>query len=183
MVNLWNTITLTLKFCTFGSVSSAFVPLTHNSHSASAFISLPPHLVYKNAFELDGGISKPLGVHKGDGDGLGAEGTLVKKLATFSLAISIVLGSGMSAAVADTAASSVAKYDGFADYAKENQMEKSDVACFANKCGDQTKALFANPRGIKGVSWYVNFFQLCEQTLEIRSSKCLLILFSFSVVV
>jgi len=152
MVNLWNTITLTLKFCTFGSVSSAFVPLTHNSHSPSAFISLPPHLVYKNAFELDGGISKPLGVHKGDGDGLGAEGTFVKKLATFSLAISIVLGSGMSAAVADTAASSVAKYDGFADYAKENQMEKSDVACFANKCGDQTKALFANPRGIKGVS-------------------------------
>ena len=31
-------------------------------------------------------------------------------------------------------------------------MEKSDVGCFMNKCGDQTKALFANPRGIKGVS-------------------------------
>jgi hypothetical protein len=45
-----------------------------------------------------------------------------------------------------------AKYDGFADYAKENQMEKSDVGCFMNKCGDQTKALFANPRGIKGVT-------------------------------
>jgi len=31
-------------------------------------------------------------------------------------------------------------------------MEKSDVSCFINKCGDQTKALFANPRGIKGVT-------------------------------
>eukprot|EP00957_Ditylum_brightwellii_P056035 4246605-Ditylum_brightwellii.AAC.1 len=31
-------------------------------------------------------------------------------------------------------------------------MEKSDVGCFMNKCGDQTKALFSNPRGIKGVS-------------------------------
>ena len=31
-------------------------------------------------------------------------------------------------------------------------MEKSDVKCFATKCGDQTKALFSNPRGIKGVS-------------------------------
>lgn len=43
-------------------------------------------------------------------------------------------------------------YDGFADYAKENQMEQSDVGCFVKKCGDQTKALFSNPRGIKGVS-------------------------------
>ena len=44
------------------------------------------------------------------------------------------------------------QYDGFAEYAKENQMEKSDVSCFINKCGDQTKNLFSNPRGIKGVS-------------------------------
>ena len=43
-------------------------------------------------------------------------------------------------------------YDGFAEYAKENQMEQSDVKCFVEKCGDQTKALFSNPRGIKGVS-------------------------------
>ena len=40
-------------------------------------------------------------------------------------------------------------YDGFAEYAKENQMEKSDVGCFVAKCGDQTKNLFSNPRGIK----------------------------------
>jgi hypothetical protein len=44
------------------------------------------------------------------------------------------------------------EYDGFASYAKENKMEQSDVSCFINKCGDQTKALFSNPRGIKGVS-------------------------------
>lgn len=43
------------------------------------------------------------------------------------------------------------KYDGFADYAKENQMEQSDVSCFINKCGDETKELFRNPRGIKGI--------------------------------
>lgn len=43
-------------------------------------------------------------------------------------------------------------YDGFASYAKENKMEQSDVKCFIQKCGVQTKALFANPRGIKGVA-------------------------------
>jgi hypothetical protein len=53
---------------------------------------------------------------------------------------------------AETLASSVRQYDGFAEYAKENQMEKSDVGCFINKCGDETKMLFSNPRGIKGVS-------------------------------
>lgn len=60
------------------------------------------------------------------------------------------------AAAASSSTVSVAEkkqqYDGFADYAKENQMEKSDVACFAQQCGEQTKALFSNPRGIKGVS-------------------------------
>lgn len=49
-------------------------------------------------------------------------------------------------------AESAGKYDGFAEYAKENRMEQSDVACFVQQCGDQTKALFSNPRGIKGVS-------------------------------
>jgi hypothetical protein len=45
-----------------------------------------------------------------------------------------------------------AKYDGFANYAKDNQMEQSDVSCFVKQCGDQTVALFSNPRGIKGVT-------------------------------
>jgi VDE lipocalin domain len=49
-------------------------------------------------------------------------------------------------------AADATKYDGFAEYAKENKMEQSDVSCFINKCGAETKALFSNPRGIKGVS-------------------------------
>mmetsp|Transcript_5152 Transcript_5152/g.7834 ORF Transcript_5152/g.7834 Transcript_5152/m.7834 type:complete len:407 (-) Transcript_5152:62-1282(-) len=75
-----------------------------------------------------------------------------------SIALGVVLSSStlfggvMPPAFADTPASATAKYDGFAEYAKENKMEQSDVGCFINKCGDQTKALFSNPRGIKGVS-------------------------------
>jgi hypothetical protein len=49
-------------------------------------------------------------------------------------------------------ASADTNYDGFAEYAKENKMQQSDVGCFVNKCGDQTKNLFRNPRGIKGVA-------------------------------
>lgn len=71
--------------------------------------------------------------------------------ASLALSASVLLGGGVGASFASTA-SETAKYDGFADYAKENQMEKSDVGCFMKQCGDQTKALFANPRGIKGVS-------------------------------
>lgn len=35
---------------------------------------------------------------------------------------------------------------------KKIKWKKSDVGCFINQCGDQTKNLFSNPRGIKGVS-------------------------------
>jgi hypothetical protein len=75
-------------------------------------------------------------------------------LTTFGLGLTLASSSmlGGTAAFADTAASATAKYDGFAEYAKDNQMEQSDVGCFVNKCGDQTKELFSNPRGIKGVS-------------------------------
>lgn len=76
----------------------------------------------------------------------------MKKCAAFSLSAALILGSSVNFAGAETAASVATKYDGFAEYAKENQMEKSDVGCFINKCGDQTKNLFSNPRGIKGVS-------------------------------
>ena len=68
-----------------------------------------------------------------------------------ALSFSVFLGSP-SASVADTTASATKNYDGFAEYAKENKMEQSDVGCFINKCGIQTKNLFSNPRGIKGVS-------------------------------
>lgn len=55
-------------------------------------------------------------------------------------------------ASASTSTNAAKTYDGFASYAKENKMEQSDVKCFIQKCGVQTKALFANPRGIKGVA-------------------------------
>jgi hypothetical protein len=42
-------------------------------------------------------------------------------------------------------------YDGFADYAQENKMQQSDVACFINQCGEQTKALGKDLRSIQGV--------------------------------
>ena len=58
-----------------------------------------------------------------------------------------LLGGPMSSCLA-----AETKYDGFAEYAKENKMEQSDVGCFVTKCGAQTKNLFSNPRGIKGVS-------------------------------
>eukprot|EP01082_Thalassiosira_pseudonana_P012955 g12679.t1 g12679 contig6:2402781-2404185(-) len=71
---------------------------------------------------------------------------------TAAVTTSLFLSSLPSAAFASTPASTTQKYDGFAEYAKENKMEQSDVGCFINKCGDQTKQLFSNPRGIKGVS-------------------------------
>ena len=70
---------------------------------------------------------------------------------SFAATASITTATTVTAA-ATTAETSQQQYDGFAEYAKENQMEKSDVSCFINKCGDQTKNLFSNPRGIKGVS-------------------------------
>jgi hypothetical protein len=65
---------------------------------------------------------------------------------------SMIISMGIFSLPGMSIADESATYDGFAEYAKENQMEKSDVGCFMSKCGDQTKALFSNPRGIKGVS-------------------------------
>jgi hypothetical protein len=80
---------------------------------------------------------------------------LPKQVATLCLGLTLaagsVLGLGLSP-VSAAVAGDMQKYDGFAEYAQENKMEKSDVACFAQQCGAQTKALFSNPRGIKGVS-------------------------------
>jgi hypothetical protein len=82
---------------------------------------------------------------------------LPKQVATLclglTLAASSILGLGLApASAAAGVAGDMQKYDGFAEYAQENKMEQSDVACFAQQCGAQTKALFSNPRGIKGVS-------------------------------
>lgn len=73
-----------------------------------------------------------------------------KAISIASLSLAVLLSSS-TVAFAETATATT-EYDGFAEYAKDNQMEKSDVGCFINKCGDQTKNLFSNPRGIKGVS-------------------------------
>jgi hypothetical protein len=41
-------------------------------------------------------------------------------------------------------------------------MEKSDVACFAQQCGAQTKALFSNPAVSKAsVAWVFKGEQSC----------------------
>jgi VDE lipocalin domain len=74
--------------------------------------------------------------------------TLMKQVAAAALGLTLA-ATTMFGGVALAADKS---YDGFASYAKENQMQQSDVGCFMNKCGDQTKALFSNPRGIKGVT-------------------------------
>lgn len=76
--------------------------------------------------------------------------SIIRQWTALALGVTItatnIFGGGM--AFADDSKA----YDGFADYAKDNQMQQSDVGCFVNKCGDQTKALFSNPRGIKGVT-------------------------------
>jgi hypothetical protein len=66
--------------------------------------------------------------------------------------VDIVAASSPAIKSSSSSSSSSRKYDGFAEYARENRMEKSDVGCFANKCGIETRMLFSNPRGIKGVS-------------------------------
>jgi hypothetical protein len=67
---------------------------------------------------------------------------------TAAISTSIVFGGLNTAAFA----ADKVTYDGFAEYAQENQMQQSDVSCFVTKCLDETKALFSNPRGIKGTT-------------------------------
>ena len=105
----------------------------------------------KVSFQNHATSSKALGMKKDHGKftSESSPSTLIqeglKVCAALSLSLTLLVGS-VNVAFAETS------YDGFADYAKDNQMEKSDVSCFMNKCGDQTKNLFSNPRGIKGVS-------------------------------
>ena len=104
-----------------------------------------------NAFTTKGrpisSRSRQLSMAKNDDDG--NSNTLRSTFAAAALGLAISTSGlfGGNMAFAEDA-----KYDGFADYAKDNQMEQSDVGCFINKCGDQTKNLFSNPRGIKGVT-------------------------------
>lgn len=116
------------------SPSTGFVPSTNNAAFHKYVSSSSLDMITKR--EKCQSESQHLSIVQ---DGL-------KAFTTLSLSLTILLGS-TNVAFADAS-----KYDGFADYAKDNQMEKSDVSCFMNKCGDQTKNLFSNPRGIKGVS-------------------------------
>lgn len=85
--------------------------------------------------------------------------TLTSTLTAWGLSAVLSVGTLLGGASVAQAAMEAARpttttttYSGFADYAKENQMQQSDVSCFVTKCGDQTKALFSNPRGIKGTT-------------------------------
>lgn len=116
-----------------GSVASAFAIKSHVVGSSSQSTTL-------------------LAMQTNGGDDDSKPNPLLSAVAAAALTASLALGSLAGPALADTPASSTQKYDGFAEYAKENKMEQSDVGCFVSKCGDQTKNLFSNPRGIKGVS-------------------------------
>ena len=56
------------------------------------------------------------------------------------------------ASTSTSTAPSSPSYDGFAEYAKTQKMEKSDVSCFFSKCKSETTSLFSSPRGIKGLT-------------------------------
>ncbi|KAL7514671.1 hypothetical protein ACHAXN_011903 [Cyclotella atomus] len=88
-----------------------------------------------------------------DNDGRSTNTNPFTSAALLSAAISLTILSPITTLASETTPQQQQQqYDGFASYAKENKMEQSDVSCFINKCGVQTKALFSNPRGIKGVS-------------------------------
>jgi hypothetical protein len=111
------------------------------SESAVGTVSLTAHPPEK----------APIGSEKGRNVAAGFLQDIKQKLPSVLLG-SMIISMGVFSLPGMSIADESAKYDGFAEYAKENQMEKSDVGCFISKCGDQTKALFSNPRGIKGVS-------------------------------
>lgn len=116
------------------SLSSAFVTNTKLPFHYHA--STTTHLDMSERLDDETSTSSPSLIEDG-----------MKKFTAVSLSALLLIGSSANMAFADTES-----YDGFANYAKDNQMEKSDVSCFMKKCGDQTKNLFSNPRGIKGAT-------------------------------
>jgi hypothetical protein len=125
-------------------VSCVIIEVLALTSSSSAFIS-NGRMSFKKPMSLD--MAKIQDDEKCTSEPNALFENGLKMFTTLSLSAALLLGSGVGTAFADAE-----KYDGFADYAKDNQMEKSDVSCFMNKCGDQTKQLFSNPRGIKGIS-------------------------------
>mmetsp|Transcript_19340 Transcript_19340/g.56203 ORF Transcript_19340/g.56203 Transcript_19340/m.56203 type:complete len:396 (+) Transcript_19340:114-1301(+) len=94
-------------------------------------------------------VQRSLQLRLSPNDDEGSRKTLQSTMAAATLGLMISTSGLFGSGIATAADGS---YDGFAEYAKENQMEKSDVGCFINKCGEQTKNLFSNPRGIKGIT-------------------------------
>lgn len=136
------------------AVSSSF-------HSASSFTTPRPSYITPRISAGDRGYGSvlPMKNDSNNGDG-NMNNSFLSGALSFLLSASLVLSpistqttlSGLPLDLSVANADTEKNYDGFADYAKDNKMEQSDVGCFINKCGDQTKALFSNPRGIKGVS-------------------------------
>ena len=116
----------------------ASVVLLAGVHCGSAFAPTSNAIQSRRSFGLD--------MKNNDSEFDGIKSTMAALAFGAMISTSGLFGGQMAFAASD------AKYDGFADYAKENQMEQSDVGCFIEKCGDQTKNLFKNPRGIKGVT-------------------------------
>lgn len=120
-------------------VASAFVPSlgrcsqAHHRHDASLMASM----------NIDDNDSN---------DGFMFDKNMIQKGTQVVATVVFGLSTLAAPSFATSTTTTESTYDGFADYAKDNQMEQSDVGCFINKCGEQTKNLFTNPRGIKGIS-------------------------------
>ena len=182
MVQRSNTIVIRLMgmVVMISSFTTAFIPSSASKHAF--LLSTSPKFevsISVSKLSLDDNTNKQINMNTNRNMNVSIADMCeasMKTIATLSLSMALLVG-GSTTAFADTAASATAKYDGFAEYAKENKMEKSDVGCFMNKCGDQTKNLFSNPRGIKGVSWCVVSCNIYTYTYFVVI--CSLLVFSF----
>ncbi|CAM9381655.1 unnamed protein product [Chrysoparadoxa australica] len=93
---------------------------------------------------------------------MGSQQSASSVLAGLMIGSAVLGGGSIDAWAAEAAAAPTAvvqeveakeNFDGFADFAeKGNKMEQSDVSCFANQCGVQTKSCFTDGSCIKGVT-------------------------------
>ena len=113
--------------------------------SGHAFMTTPP--TNHPSQRIDLVTMTKMQRNKNDNDEGNNRSSTINEFLGASLAVAISFAGAFGGSPVAFAADKA--YDGFAEYAKENQMEKSDVGCFVAKCGDQTKNLFSNPRGIK----------------------------------
>jgi len=107
--------------------------LALKSLHVTCFTSFPP----PNAFAKNT-VTTKLQMRKNEQH----EDTLKRSLAAISASLVISSSLLFGNAYAATPASEAAKYDGFAEYAKENQMEKSDVDVFSTSAVIKQKLCF-----------------------------------------